>query len=69
LIDFFAFVGLVYDRKTVDKNVIKNRKARTGDKSYDTKDPLLHWILGTASGTWILWFSFLLRYFYNNITF
>jgi stearoyl-CoA desaturase (delta-9 desaturase) len=62
LIDFFAFIGLAYDRKTVSKDMIKNKMARTGDGSAYSRNRLLHWILGIASGTWILWFTFLLRF-------
>lgn len=30
-IDFFAYLGLAYDLKTVDVNVIKKRALRSGD--------------------------------------
>ena len=33
-IDFFAWIGLAYDLKTVPKNIVKNRVHRTGDGSH-----------------------------------
>ncbi|XP_064458050.1 stearoyl-CoA desaturase 5-like isoform X2 [Ornithodoros turicata] len=34
-IDFMSKIGLAYDLKTVPKDVVEKRKARTGDHSYD----------------------------------
>ena len=35
-IDFFAWLGLAYDRKTVSQEVIRGRANRTGDGSYSS---------------------------------
>lgn len=32
-IDFFAFIGLAYDRKSMPKYLVENRRKRTGDRS------------------------------------
>ena len=33
-IDFFAWIGLAYDLKTVPKNIVKSRVQRTGDGTH-----------------------------------
>lgn len=33
-IDFFAWLGLAYDLKTVPEHIVKNRVKRTGDGSH-----------------------------------
>lgn len=62
LIDMFAFMGLVYERKTVNKDLLSQRVSRTGDGSWSPAlNSVVHWALGIASSTWILWFSLILR--------
>jgi len=34
VIDFFAWIGLAYDLRTVSKSIVHNRVHRTGDGSY-----------------------------------
>lgn len=34
IIDWFAYIGWAYDRKTVSENLIRNRLKRTGDGSH-----------------------------------
>jgi len=69
LIDLLAYLGLVYDRKTVSKDILRQRIRRTGDGSWRRANIISHWALGIAASSWILWFTYLLRLFLINFNF
>ena len=70
-IDFFAMLGLVWDRRVVSKQVIESRIARTGDRSILPPDmtpdrkpanKFVDMLLGTIITTWSLWLTGILSY-------
>ena len=69
-IDFFALIGLAYDRKTVPKDIVMKRHERTGEKPIkyrNGKSFITDLFIGIVIGTWPLWFLFGTKFLINHI--
>ncbi|KAJ6216726.1 hypothetical protein RDWZM_007883 [Blomia tropicalis] len=70
-IDAGGALGLVWDRKVVDRKIIESRIERTGDRSIIPSsmspknrkplNPILEYVYGILVTSWMLWGSLLLR--------
>lgn len=67
LIDFFAYIGQVEERKTVPRHIVQKRVERTGDGLPNQRIALLHQLTGILLGTVAIWLPSSLRILLNYL--
>ena len=68
VIDFFAWIGQVEERKTVARDMVLRRVARTGDGLPHHRSALRHQLTGLVVGTAAIWLPSSLRILFNCCT-
>jgi len=63
VIDFFASIGWIWDRKTADDELVAKRRERTGDKNIKIKpnNSFVDNIIGIFVYMWVFWVIVILR--------
>ena len=68
VIDFFAWLGQVEERKKVSPDIVQRRIARTGDGQPYQRSSLRHQLTGLVVGTAAIWLPSSLRILFNFCT-